>query len=150
MAKNKRLPRRWCPSCRKQFRPHPSASHNQKTCSAACRLKRKRALARRRREQALAKHRLQERQRRQKLRRRRRQSSLSAEKRTRSVSASRATLPAEVSALQELILETWDKQVGRSRASLLVELRAKLQEIGTKLLQADSNMSSGHAPAPKR
>jgi hypothetical protein len=119
MHTSKKAPRRRCSSCRKWFRPAPSASATQRTCSEACRRVRQRRLARQRRERELHEYRVDERERQRASRERRRA-------RTASTSASRASLPEEFLLLKEEVLSLWDEQARRSRATLARRLHRLL------------------------
>jgi hypothetical protein len=48
----------------------------------------------------------------------------------------------------ELILENWDKKIGRSRSRLMLDLRVVVGEIGNKVGQVGTEKGSSHAPAP--
>jgi len=143
--------RRRCTSCRKWYRPHPSASRTEQTCSRACQRTRLGKLSKRRRKRALLEHREQELARQQVCRERRHQTRkaiATADPPLRSA-ASRSTLSLQAIATMEVILENWDKKTGRSRSRLLVDLRAVVWEIGKNVGHVGTKEGSSHAPAPK-
>jgi hypothetical protein len=51
-------------------------------------------------------------------------------------------------AAMELILENWDKKIGRSRSRLMLDLRVVVGEIGNEVGQVGTEKGSSHAPAP--
>lgn len=82
-------------------------------------------MARLRRERELHAYRVEERLRQRECRSRRREGGLSE---TVSAPVSRATLSAQVTELQEIILEKWDQELQRSRASLARYLKVLVKE----------------------
>ena len=106
-----------CTECRARFVPARSAEKTQKVCSLKCRQRRRRRLARKRRAQRIQDYRVDERVRQQRHRERRRSTE----------AASTATGPppchAPASACNSAdfaakVLESWDRAVAMSRASL--------------------------------
>ena len=120
----KRLARRRCTSCRKWYEAAPSARATQKTCSEACRAKRRAMLARQRRERSLQESRVAERERQRACRQRRKSGDGAAPRRV----LSRAALPAQVTEIRKEILAILDHAARRSRASLDRQLRAMLRQ----------------------
>jgi len=105
--------RQRCTECRKWFVPHVACGERQRTCSRACRRGRRREQARRRRAARLDEARAEERARQRRCRARRRErAGADAEP------VSRAGLGVKVAGIVERILEDWDEQSARSRASL--------------------------------
>ena len=104
--------------------PEASAVHNQRTCGAApCRRRRRNHMARRHREREIHAYRVFERERQARCRAKRRKKR---QKRGRDAGVSRAGLPAQVTNLEEVVLEEWDRLVGVSRAGLRREIRMAL------------------------
>ena len=124
MDAGKRLRRRTCTSCRAWYEPKPSARATQKTCSEACRTKRRARVALQRREGRLQESRVAERERQRACRARRRSGAKAS---PRGV-LSRATLPVQVAAMVEQILAILDHGARLSRASLGRQLHEMLRE----------------------
>lgn len=121
-----RASRKRCRECGRRFVPHAAAVRHQKTCSEACRMKRRRRLRRRRRVLDLREYRVDERE---------RQRACRARKEALAGRAvSRPGLSAQVPDLQRELLEIVDKQVALSRAGLRREvarlLRFRPAELG--------------------
>ena len=142
MRTKKKIPPLRCRCCRKWFRPESSAEH-QRTCSLECRRKRRSRVAKRRRERDLESHRERERLRQHRCREKR-----SAEGRGHTAPLSRASLLAQPLALDVVIVQTVDKHLAVSRATLLAEIRAVLAEFGVLPGQAVTEKGHCHAPAP--
>lgn len=109
---------RRCVSCRKKFRPQPSACATQKVCSALCRRARRQRNGKKRRSLDVNAYREDERARQRALRSRRLE-----EKRPAREAVSRTSLGAEARVLVGDLLEIWDTTQARSRTSLKRELR---------------------------
>ena len=129
--------RRRCISCRKWYRPHPSAVTIQKCCSAECRRSRRRYLAKRCRLEDLESYRAREKARKRSSRQRRRAVKTESAVVLPVVSGrmSRASLSAEATELQGNILRNWDKTMELSRAGLQAYLLGIFGRIDTFLGQ---------------
>jgi hypothetical protein len=116
--------RRRCTSCRRWYVPAASAVDHQKTCGAEeCQRQRRNQRARRRRMQRVVQARTDERVRQARHREK--------ERRTRNrIAVSRACLSPQVSQIERVVLEKWDKKWGElaraSRAGLRREIRVAL------------------------
>jgi hypothetical protein len=143
--------RRRCTECRQWFEAAPSARGTQKVCSAACRAKRQRKLARRRRRAHVQQARVEERERQRDSRAKRR----AAPERAQDSAASAASLavpepgrdgpaapaghaPAMRAKSPDTlgkVLDFWDNEMARSRATLerriAAILRRSAPETGT-------------------
>lgn len=118
--------RRRCVVCRRWFRPAASAVHNQKTCSPACRQRRRRWTARKRRDADIQNYRVDERERQRACR------AAKKPKPSRTQDVSRAGLSSQVTELEEVVLEKWDKLISLSRASLRREIRVIVDRTGRR------------------
>lgn len=111
--------RRRCASCRRWYVPAASAVHNQKTCGEAkCRGRRRNQMARRRRNGDIQNSRVEERARQAQCRERRGKG--------KGGEVSRAGLPPQVTEIEHVMLEKWDRFVRVSRAGLRREIRVAL------------------------
>src|SRR5262249_54135003 len=115
-----------CVICRRLFPPAPTSVATQKTCSAACRKRRRNRMAQARRRRALEDFRADEREPQHACRKRRRESS--CPRSGVSTPVSRARLSVEAADLSGLIDESVDKAVTVSRATLKRYLRAALTD----------------------
>lgn len=61
---------------------------------------------------------------------------------------SRSTLSAQVTAVERVLLATWDRRMRASRAGLVADLRTALGRIEPIVGQAGTAGAAGHAPAP--
>jgi len=108
-----------------------------------------RKLSKRRRRRELLKQREQERLRQQVCRDRRRELGVvTTSGPPLGGTASRSTLSPEAIVSMEVILENWDKSIGRSRAGLRSDIRIVLREIIKNVGQVGTEKSSRHAPTP--
>lgn len=115
--------RRRCVVCRGWYEPAACAVHNQKVCgSATCQRQRRNQVARWRREREIREYRVDERERQSRCRAKRKE----PEKGGQEHEVSRASLPREVIAIEQVVLEKWDRLVSVSRASLRREIRMAL------------------------
>jgi hypothetical protein len=147
MQKNPKSRRKRCSICRKWYYPHPSALDTQKTCSSACRKKRKNLLAHKRRDQAIYHYRPEERLRQRECRKRKRESDAIDRKSERvGTDASRATLSGQPVDLAELILKKWDKEQHVSRARLRRNLIEIIKNTSHKMGQGETKRHACHAP----
>jgi hypothetical protein len=115
--KDETTPRQRCTACRQWYRPAASAVQHQKTCSPACRRRRRRWLARKRRDADIHEYRVAERE---------RQRACRAGKESKpplTPEVSRAGLLLQVTDLEEVLLGKWDRLVRLSRAGLRREIR---------------------------
>ena len=147
MATKKKTPRRTCATCRKWFRPHPSAQATQKTCSPVCRHKRLRTQAQGRRERDLAGHREEERRRQEACRKRRGEQDGPGLGVVVSAPMSRSTLSAQVADLEREIVGKLDHEARLSRSRLVSKVRVWLGKIDQIVDQAGSGKPPRHAPA---
>ena len=147
MATKKKTPRRTCATCRKWFRPHPSAQATQKTCLPTCRRKRLRTLAQGRRERGLHGHREKERRRQEACRKRRGEQAGPGLGAVVQAPMSRSTLSAQVADLEREIVEKLDHEARLSRSRLVGKLRLWLGKIDQIVDQTGSEKHPCHAPA---
>lgn len=143
-AKPKKPGRRRCTECRASFEPGVTAVNTQKTCSAKCRVLRRRKHAKRRRDREVQDHRVDERARQAKCRRRRRRERDGT---TVTRPMSRAGLPLQVARLEGLILGKLDKIFRVSRAGLARDLRSVLGAIDEKVGREWLEKGGCHEPA---
>jgi hypothetical protein len=116
-AKSSQLKR--CTVCRHWYHPSVKAISFQKTCSEICRLWRRRRLSRARRERDLQDYRVDERERQRACRRRKKKKAAFEGTATADSDAmSRAGLQTQPVHLRELVRESVDIALGRSRAAL--------------------------------
>lgn len=132
-----------CTECRQWFNAAPSARGTQKVCSAGCRTKRRRKLARRRRWAQVQQARVEERERKRKSREKR-PPKRGRVPETASVPASKAETkpardptakpachaPASLANPRDIlgkVLECWDREIARSRATLERRITAMLR-----------------------
>jgi hypothetical protein len=145
-AKSSQLKR--CTVCRHWYHPSNTATSFQKTCSEKCRLRRRRRLSRARRECDLQDYRVDERQRQRACRRRKKKKAASAGTMTTDSDAmSRAGLQPQPVDLKELVRESVDIALGRSRATLIRQLTASLTDNSQNRGQVSPMQPVGHAPA---
>ena len=121
-------PRHRCTECRGWFRPAPSAATTQQVCNAACRASRDRKLALVRRDRDLHAFRDDERQRQRECRARRKAAAATASPTATAASPGVTGPPvtarhAPPSAHDPLrfsgnLLDSWDREMARSRATL--------------------------------
>jgi hypothetical protein len=100
-------------------------------------------LARLRRERELHEYRVEERLRQRECRARRREAGLPERG---STPVSRPTLSAQVTELQEIILEKWDQELQRSRASLARHLKVLVKENQPNPSQGGTKEPVCHVP----
>ena len=145
-AKSSKLKR--CTVCRHWYHPCTTATSFQKTCSEKCRLRRRRRLARARREHDLQDYRVDERERQLACRRRKKKKAASGGTITTDSDAmSRAGLQPQAIDLHELVRESVDIALGRSRATLIRQLTASLTDNSPNRGQVSSVQPVGHGPA---
>lgn len=148
MSKTKGSPLKKCTVCRHWYHPSVRAASFQKTCSEICRLRRRRRLARARRERDLQDYRVDERARQQACRRRKKKKAASEGTATAASDAmSRAGLQSQPVDLRELVRESVDIALGRSRAALIRQLTASLTDNSPNRGQVFPLQAVGHAPA---
>ena len=133
-----------CTICRRWYHPSVKAVSFQKTCSETCRLIRRRRLSRARRERDLQDYRVDERERQRACRRRRKKK---AAERGDPDAMSRAGLQPEIIDLHEVVRESVDIALGKSRAALIRQLTAFLEDNSTNRGQVITLHAAGHAPA---
>jgi|GEM_PF-3146556 len=134
-------PRHRCTECRGWFRPGPTATTTQRVCSPACRASRDRKLALIRRDHDLPASRDDERQRQRDCRARRKAAAASSGVTGPPVTPRHAPPSAhDPLRFQRILLDSWDKEAARSRATLA----RFLAEIA-----AVSVPSRGTRPAPE-
>lgn len=132
MDPGRRSLRRTCTSCRKWFQAEAAATRTQKTCSLACRAKRRAMLARQRRERSLHESRVADRKRQQACRARRRRDLVEPPRRA----MSRATLSPQAIEMQAQVMAIVDHAARLSRATLGRQLRGILGAKGSAVDQA--------------
>jgi hypothetical protein len=130
-----------CTVCRKWYRPSAKAITIQRTCCEKCRLRRRRRLARIRRERSLQEYRVEERER-QRISRQRRK-----KKEAGSAAMSRTGLLPQVTGISDVVRESVDKVLNRSRATLIRQLTASIADNAANRGQAVPAGSVCHAPA---
>jgi len=108
--------------------PARSAAETQKTCSRECRRRRRRRLARQRRAQCVQDYRVDERERQRRSRARRRAEA--AKSPPTGPPCHAPASDAKSAELAEKVLESWDRAVTLSRASLERRMPAILREFG--------------------
>jgi hypothetical protein len=140
-AKSSELKR--CTICRCWYHPSDKAVAFQKTCSETCRLVRRRRLSRARRERELQDYRVDERERQRACRRRKKK----AAQRGNSDAMSRAGLQLQVIDLHEVVRESVDIALRKSRAALIRQLTAFLADNSPNRGQIIALQANGHAPA---
>jgi hypothetical protein len=145
--KHSKAARRRCTECRKWFHAAASARQTQKVCSGRCRRVRDQALARARRAQDLDRHREDERERQSKCRRARREKLGRGPPRVRVTARHTPPSCAKFPELHDKVLESWDKAVALSRASLGRELSETWAEIERSAGTAQRGEARCHAPA---
>jgi hypothetical protein len=147
MQKNPKSRRKRCSICRKWYYPHSSALDTQKTCSSACRKKRKNLLAHKRRDQAIYHYRPEERLRQRECRKRKKKSPMNEGQSKRiDAQVSRTTLSGQPVDLAELILKKWDKEQQVSRARLRRNLIEMIKDTPQKVGQGETKSRACHAP----
>jgi len=145
-AKSSQLKR--CTVCRHWYHPSNTAASFQKTCSEKCRLRRRRRLARARREHDLQDYRVDERERQRACRRHKKKKAASEGTITTvSDAMSRAGLQPQAIDLHELVRESVDMALGRSRATLIRQLTASLTDNAPNRGQVSSVQPVGHRSA---
>jgi len=144
-AKSSQLKR--CTICRHWYHPSIKATSFQKTCSEICRLRRRRRLSRTRRELDLQDYRVEERERQRACRRRKKKKAASEATATTDLDTmSRAGLQTQTMDLHELVRESVDIALGRSRAALIRQLTASLTDNPMNRGQVSPVQAIGHAP----
>jgi hypothetical protein len=133
-----------CTICRCWYHPSVKAFSFQKTCSETCRLIRRRRLFRSRRERDLQDYRVDERERQRACRRRKKKKA--AEKGDPDV-MSRAGLQPQLMDLHEVVRESVDIALGKSRTALIRQLTAFLADNSPNRGQVIRVQAAGHAPA---
>jgi hypothetical protein len=141
-AKSSELKR--CTICRCWYHPSDKAVSFQKTCSETCRLIRRRRLSRARRERDLQDYRVDERERQRACRSRKRKKAV---QRGNPNAMSRAGLNPKVIDLHEVVRESVDIALGKSRAALIRQLTAFLADNSQNHGQTIELQANGHAPA---
>jgi hypothetical protein len=114
-------PRQRCTECRGWFRPAPTATTTQRVCSPACRASRDRKLALIRRDHDLPASRDDERQRQRACRARRKAATAAASPGVTGPPVTPRHAPPSAHdplRLQQILLDSWDKEAARSRATL--------------------------------
>lgn len=145
-AKSSQLKR--CTVCRHWYHPSIKATSFQKTCSEICRLRRRRRLSRTRRERELQDYRVDERERQRAYRRRKKKNApFEGTETTDSDTVSRAGLQLQAMDLHELVRESVDMVLGRSRAALIRQLTASLTDNSQNRGHVSPVQTIGHAPA---
>lgn len=142
MSKAKSSELKRCTICRHWYHPSNKAISFQKTCSEICRIVRRRRLSRARRERDLQDYRVEERSR-QRACRRRRKKKVAADSDT----MSRTGLQPQTIDLHELVRESVDIALGRSRTALIRQLTASLTDNSPNRGQVIPVQVDGHAPA---
>ena len=133
--------RRRCMVCRKWFYPAASARETQVVCCEECRRERDRALARARRTRELDRHREDERERQRKCRGARRERLGLGPARVRVTECHTPPSVAKSREAQEKVLESWDRLVALSRATLE-------QQLGEILAGSASSAGTGRRLGP--
>jgi hypothetical protein len=133
-----------CTVCRCWYHPSVKAVSFQKTCSENCRKIRRRRHAHSRREQDLQDYRVDERARQRACRRRKKKKAAEA---AGSDAVSRTGLQSQVIDLHEVVRESVDIVLGRSRTALIRQLTASLRDNTPNPGQILAVQSVGHAPA---
>ena len=141
-AKSSELKR--CTICRCWYHPTIKAVSFQKTCSEKCRKIRRRRLSRGRRERDLQDYRVDERARQRAFRQRKMKK---AAERAGSDALSRTGLPPQMIDLHEVVRESVDIVLEKSRATLIRQLTASLKDNTAIPGQNFASQSIGHAPA---
>jgi hypothetical protein len=137
-----------CTVCRHRYRPSVTAITLQKTCSIACRRRRRRRLSRARREHNLQDYRVDERTRQRASRRRRKKKAAVAQAETKeSGDVSRAGFQPQVADIEKFVRQSVDKALERSRPTLIRQLTALLRDNQANRGQETSLEGLGHAPA---
>jgi hypothetical protein len=146
---NSQIPLLRCTVCRHWYRPSITATSFQKTCSIACRRRRRRRLARCHREHNLQDYRVDERTRQRASRRRRKKKKVAvAQGETKeSGDLSRAGLQPQVADLERFVRQSVDKALKWSRPTLIRQLTALLRDNQANRGQETSLEGLGHAPA---
>lgn len=148
MSKPKSSQLKRCTICRHWYHPSNTAISFQKTCSEICRLRRRRRLSRARRERDLQDYRVDERERQRACRRRKKKKkALEGTANADSDTVSRAGLQTQPVDLHELVRESVDMVLGRSRAALIRRLTASLADNSPNRGQVSPVQAIGHAPA---
>ena len=147
MSKAKGLKLKRCTVCRGWYHPSVKAMSSQKTCSETCRLRRRRRLSRARRERDLHDYRVDERARQRASRRRSKRAAARCPATADSNAMSRAGLQPQPLDLQELVRESVDIALGRSRAALIRQLTASLADNSLNRGHVSRVQAVGHAPA---
>jgi len=141
-AKSSELNR--CAICRCWYHPSIKAVSFQKTCSESCRKIRRRRLSRSRRERDLQDYRVDERARQRTCRRRKKKKAAET---AGSDALSRTGLQPQVIDLHEVVRESVDMVLEKSRATLIRQLTASLRDSTQNPGQILAVQSAGHAPA---
>jgi len=147
MSNAKRAQLKKCTVCRHWYHPSIKATSFQKTCSEKCRLRRRRRLSRARRERDLQDYRVDERERQRVCRRKKKKAASEGTITTDSDAMSRAGLHPQAIDLHELVRESVDVALGRSRATLIRQLTASLTDNSPNRGQVSPVHAIGHAPA---
>jgi hypothetical protein len=141
-AKSSELNR--CVICRCWYHPSIKAVSFQKTCSESCRRIRRRRLSRSRRERDLQDYRVDERARQRTCRRRKKKKAAET---AGSDALSRTGLQPQVIDLHEVVRESVDMVLEKSRATLIRQLTASLRDSTQNPGQILAVQSIGHPPA---
>jgi hypothetical protein len=141
-AKSSELKR--CTVCRCWYHPSVKAVAFQKTCSESCRTIRRRRLSRSRRERDLQDYRVDERARQRACRRGKEKKAAET---AGSDAVSRTGLQPQVVDLHEVVRESVDMVLEKSRATLIRQLTASLRDSSPIPGQSIAVQSVGHAPA---
>ena len=150
MSKVKSPKLKRCTICRQWYRPSIKAISFQKTCSEVCRLIRRRRLSRARRERDLQDYRVEERARQRACRRRKKKTASQCLETSDSDAMSRAGLQPQRMGVHELVRESVDSVLGRSRAALIRQLTASLTDTPPNRGQIIAGQAAGHAPVCAR
>lgn len=118
-----------CSECRGRFGAARSAQGTQKVCGRPCRQRRRRRLARQRRARRVQDQRVDERERQRRCRDRRRSASEPAPTEPGPPACHAPASASKVADLAAKLLESWDRAVALSRASLERRMPAILREL---------------------
>jgi hypothetical protein len=145
MGRRKRIRTKRCVVCRRKYRPHVSVEATQKTCSAECRVARRKRSTKAWREASLDGYREFERK------RQKRHRAISKGVRGGSVDAAQASMSRtglflEVSELKDLMEEIGDKVEAMSRTWLAEKVRLLSGARAEKRGQEGTELTGCHGP----
>jgi len=147
MSKAKSFGLKRCTVCRCWYHPSIKAVSFQKTCSEICRRIRRRRLSRARRERALQDYRVDERTRQRACRYRKKKAASKRPEPADSEAMSRTGLQLQLIELHDVVRESVDMALERSRATLIRQLTASLADNSINRGQIVAVEASGHVPA---